>query len=126
MLGDALLANTELNSLRLDDAIAKVKKKKLVLENDEKTTQRQFESMKKMNGNSFWPKPIIHPNAHVNFHSPTFSAIKRCGFCFQGFHCNDIIVTSCKYMYHPFCLGELVRVTNKCSISEQYFHPNWM
>jgi hypothetical protein len=29
MLGDALLANTELNSLRLDDAIAKVKQKKI-------------------------------------------------------------------------------------------------
>jgi hypothetical protein len=38
MLGNALLANIELNSLRLGDAIAKVKQKQLVLKNDEKTT----------------------------------------------------------------------------------------
>jgi hypothetical protein len=124
MLGDALLANTKLNSFRLDDAIVEVKQEILVLENEEKTIRRQLENMKKMNGNSFWPKPIIHPNAHVNFDSPTFLVIKRCGFCLQGFHCNDIVVISCKHMHHPFWLGELVKVTNKCSICEKKIHPN--
>jgi hypothetical protein len=58
-----------------------------VLEDEEKVIQRQFESMKKMNGNSFWPKPIIHLNAHVNFDSPTFwlSSV-------MGFVCKDSIV----------------------------------
>ncbi len=40
MLGDALLANFELNSLRLDDAITKVKQKKLVLEEEERIIQK--------------------------------------------------------------------------------------
>jgi hypothetical protein len=121
VLGGALLADIELDSLRLDDAIIEVKQEILVLEDEEKAIQGQLESMKKRNGNCFWPKPIIHLNAHVNFDSPTFLVIKCCGFCLWGFHCNDIVVISCKHMYHPFCLGELVRVNNKCSICEQFF-----
>ncbi len=37
-----------------------------------------------------------------------------------------MFVISCKHIYHPLYLGELVRVTNKCSICEQFFHPYWM
>jgi hypothetical protein len=36
MLGETLLTNTKLDSLRLDDAIAEVKQKLLVLEVEEK------------------------------------------------------------------------------------------
>ncbi len=126
MLGETLLTNIQLDSLRLDDAIDKVKQEILVLKVEEKVILRQLERMKKMSHNSFWPKPIIHPNAHVNYDNPTFLVIKPCGFCLQGFHYNDIVVTSYKHMYHPFYLGELIRVSNKCSICEQFFHPDWM
>ncbi len=52
--------------------------------------QRRLESMKKMNGNSFWSKPIIHPNAHVNSNSPSFWLSNVVGFI-----CGDSIVMTC-------------------------------
>ncbi len=54
-----------------------------------------------------------------------YIAIKPCGFCFQGFHCNDVAIT-CKHSYHPFCLGELLRDNNNCSICRQVLHLDWM
>jgi hypothetical protein len=83
----------------------------------------RLESMQKMNGNSFWPKPIIHPNAHVIYDSATIFVIKPYGFCLWGFHQQKIVMTYYKHTYHPFCLGELAKVNNKCSICEQFFHP---
>ncbi len=88
VLGEALLTNIELDSSKLNDAIVEVNQKKLVLK-DEKKNQKQLENMQKMNGNPFWSKPIIHPNAHVNYDSPTFFVIKPYGFYLWGFHCND-------------------------------------
>lgn len=76
-----MFANTKLDSLRLDDAIAKVKREVLVLEDEERAILRQLESMKNMNNSSFWPIPIIHPSGHVNFDNPTYLVIKPCEFC---------------------------------------------
>jgi hypothetical protein len=87
VLGGALLVDIELNSLRLDDAIVEVKQEILVLEDEEKTIQGQLESMKKMNGNCFWPKPIIHLNAmSILIASPFWLSIV------VGFVCGDSIV----------------------------------
>ncbi len=94
------MTDTKLDFLRLDDAIIEVNQEILVLEDEEKTIQRQLENMKKMNCNVFWLNPIIHPNVHVNYNSPTFLVIEP-RFCLQRFHYNDIIMTSYKHMYHP-------------------------
>jgi hypothetical protein len=37
-----------------------------------------------------------------------------------------MVVTSCKHMYHPFCLGELLRSNNKCFLCGKKIHLNWM
>jgi hypothetical protein len=28
-------------------------------------------------------------------------------------------------MYHPFCLGEMLKNNNKCMVCGEVFHPNW-
>ncbi len=57
MLGEALMADTKLDFLRLYNAIVEVKRNFLVLEDEEKTIQKQLESMKKINGNFFGQNP---------------------------------------------------------------------
>jgi hypothetical protein len=34
---------------------------------EEKVVERQLEAMRKMGGNPFWPKPILHPSVEENF-----------------------------------------------------------
>ncbi len=31
-------------------------------------------------------------------------------------------MTSCKHTYHPFCLGEILKLQNKCLIYDQLLH----
>jgi hypothetical protein len=60
----------------------------------------------------------------LNNKSKTYILVKPCGFCNRGYHCHDIAIT-CKHTLHPFCLGELLKVNNKCFVCAQMFHPNW-
>jgi hypothetical protein len=55
----------------------------------------------------------------------TYILVKPYGFCNRGYHCHDIVVASCKHTFHPFCLGELLRVNNKCFVCAQVFHLDW-
>ncbi len=78
-----------------------------------------------MGGNSFWPKPILHPSVEENFDKLIYIQIKPCGFCVRGFHCNDIVVTSCRHTFHTFCLSEMLKDNNSCSIRGQVLHLDW-
>jgi hypothetical protein len=56
------------------------KQKIQLLEVEEKVVERQLEAMRKMEGNSFWPKPILHPSVEENFDRLVYIQIKPCGF----------------------------------------------
>jgi hypothetical protein len=126
VVGEALVANTKVDFMKLEEVITKARCEVFVLEDEAKVIQRQLENMKKMSGNSFWLKPIIHPNGQGGNDNLMYIVEKPCGFFFQGFHCNDVAITSCKHTYHPFCLGELLRENNNCSLCEQVLHLDWM
>ncbi len=79
--------------------------------------------MKNKNGTSFWPKPIVHPMLDNKFE--TYILDNPCGFCNKGYYCHDIAIAFYKHTFHPFCLGELLKVINKCFICAQVFHPDW-
>ncbi len=71
----------------------------------------------------FRPKPIML------FDNPceegrTFIIFKPCGYCHERFHCIDVTVTSCKHTFHPFCLGVMLKHSNKCCICNVKFHPD--
>ncbi len=59
------------------------------------------------------------------FKSKTYILVKPCGFCNRRYHCRDIAIASCKHTFHPFCLREFHRASNKCCIYAQVFHPYW-
>jgi hypothetical protein len=65
--------------------------------------------MKTRGGMTFKPKPIMHFEEFVDDNGKTFLIVKPCGFCNNGFHCMDVVVTSCKHKFHPFCLGVMLK-----------------
>jgi hypothetical protein len=64
MVGETLVINKEVDFLKLEEAIVEAKHEIIVLEEEEKSIHKQLESMKKVSGFSFWPKPIGHPSVH--------------------------------------------------------------
>ncbi len=49
----------------------------------------------------------------------TITSIFPCG---DQFNYYDILVTSCKHTCHPFCLGEMLRIGNKCLVCKELLH----
>ncbi len=74
---------------------------------------------------AFKPKPIVHFEETLEDSGRTFIIVKPCGFCNQGFHCMHVVVTSCKHTFHPFCLGVMLKESNKCCVCNVTFHPDW-
>jgi hypothetical protein len=37
----------------------------------------------------------------------------------------DVIITSCKHIFHPFYLGAMLKESNKCCVCNVKLHPNW-
>jgi len=78
--------------------------------------------MEKGGGTSLWPKPMLHPSFLVETDSTPFIVLKACGFCKAGYNYYDILVTSCKHTCHPFCLGEMLKIGNKCLVWGELLH----
>jgi hypothetical protein len=66
--------------------------------------QVQWERMKRRSSMIFKLKPIVHYKDIMEDGGRSFAIVKPCGYCNQGFHCMDVVVTSCKHTFHPFCL----------------------
>jgi hypothetical protein len=63
-----------------------------------------WERMKGRSSMIFKPKPIVHSKNTMEDGGRNFAVVKPCGYCNQGFHCMDVVVTSYKHTFHPFCL----------------------
>jgi poly(A) polymerase Pap1 len=46
--------------------------------------------MKKKNGISFWPQPILHLDVPLEDGGCNVVVIKACGYCNQRYHCGDV------------------------------------
>lgn len=79
--------------------------------------------MKSGGGILCWPKPILHPHTPEDeggsFH------LEPCSFCNRWYNSFDVVMTSCKHFYHPFCIAKLVDTQNFCVTCEMPFHPAW-
>lgn len=85
----------------------------------------QVDSMRKGSGMSFWPIPQIHSEQSFIDVGRNVVVIKPCGYCNKGFPNMDVAVTPCKHTFHPFCLGVMLKTSNKCLVCKEYFHPDW-
>lgn len=85
----------------------------------------QVAAMRKGSGMSFWPIPQVHIENSFLEVGRNVIVIKPCGYCTKGFPNMDIAVTPCRHTFHPFCLGVMLKTSNKCVVCKEYFHPDW-
>jgi hypothetical protein len=43
----------------------------------------------------------------------------------QWYHCGDIVVTFCGHTYHLPCIGEHLKINNRCKVRNQQLHLDW-
>lgn len=84
--------------------------------------EEQIESMKAGAGVSLQPRPILHTHVPEDI---THLELHPCSFCNRFFSACDIIVASCRHMYHPFCIASVCSKKNKCVTCGELFHPGW-
>ncbi len=68
---------------------------------------------------------MLHPFFFMEINSTPFIVFKACGFCKVGYTYYNISITSCKHTYHPFCLGEMLKIRNKCYVCGELLHLEW-
>jgi hypothetical protein len=65
---------------------------------------------------------MLHPSFLVEINLTPFNLLKACEFCKARY---DILVTSCKHTYHPFCLCEMLKIENKCFVYGELLQLKW-
>jgi hypothetical protein len=110
---------------KLEDIVLEARKELGKLDREVAVVGRQIDEMKSSGGIKFWPKPLLHPPSSDILGSNNFFHVRPCGWCRRGYHCFDIAVTSCKHMFHPFCLAEAFRKTSTCMVCGTMLHPDW-
>ena len=77
------------------------------------------------------PVPLVYPDsAFGEDHSPErrFLKITKCALCGFNFPKSDIVIASCKHMYHPFCAKVTYESGFKCAAancSDKLVDPDW-
>ena len=102
--------------------------------------QKQFNALaaenfqlKRGNSNaSFWPRPMVYSQDVSTSPSETLDdcsslAIGVCCLCLFPFPHNDIVVSSCRHLYHPFCASVVFVNSCKCLAKGcgEVPHPEW-
>jgi hypothetical protein len=122
--GEDLFQDTKLENWKIETKMASIKKDLACMARQQVVIQQQLGSMEKGRGFSFWPKPILHPFGLVDAETPII-LVKPCGFCKTWYNLYDIMVISCKHIYHSFCFGELFKNEKECYVYGDLFHPDW-
>ena len=65
-------------------------------------------------GLPMFPHPLPYPVGSSSF-AEFEVLVSRCEKCLVGFGFNDIILSSCRHSYHPFCALMHFRVSNCCA-----------
>ncbi len=96
------------------------------VDNKKKVVHTQVQKLEKGEGISFWVKPFLHPNAHPSYlEVNVVILVTICSLCKRGFNFFDIVMGSCKHVYHPFYLAEVIRRIDKCGVCAKVFHLDW-
>ena len=80
---------------------------------------------------SLTPVPLVYPDsAFGEDNSPErkFLKITKCALCGYRFPKSDIVIASCKHLYHPFCAKVTYESGYKCAAancSDKLVDPDW-
>ena len=72
------------------------------------------------------PKDLPLPSRDL-WDESKFLRIIACSLCSFPFPQNDIVVSSCKHLYHPFCASVVFSRNSKCMVEgcQDFSHPEW-
>jgi hypothetical protein len=85
----------------------------------------QLKLKAKGGGLSCWPKLILHPPFLGDADGSIHIQLHPCGFYKLWYHCFDLVITSCKHTFHPYCLDESLKTSNHCFTCGHILNPNW-
>lgn len=112
--------------MRAESDLEILKREIVEIERHAAVVADQRVEMEKGGGLSLWPKPALHPAMEDDLHlSTTTLQLHPCVFCNRGYPYFDIVVASCKHIYHVFCAAALAKVDNRCTRCAEVFHPQW-
>ena len=111
------------NMLQSEDSIKQVYKEIEQMQRLRDAISDHIVKMKSGRGLACWPTPTIHPqkpeDEEGSFH------LDPCSFCNRWYNSFDVVMTSCKHFYHPFCITKLVDTQNCCVTCDKPFHRAW-
>ena len=85
------------------------------------TLADQILKMKNGRGVVCYPQPA--QNQPKEGH--TLFELKPCSFCNRWYNLFDVIMSSCKHFYHPFCISKLVDLQHYCVTCNKSFNFDW-
>lgn len=108
-------------------AVDDLQQRTIFLEHQSSALAHQMKSLKKKgSGLALFPHPLCYPSAP---HAPLTDLLKvsDCEYCRCGFLHNDIVVASCRHLYHPWCaivhFGSSARCFN--ATCNSLMSPDW-
>ena len=123
--GENLFQDTEITLWEMESNLRVIKGELQAVERLKEAVQFQLQEMKRGEGVSLWPKPVLNPSSPRLVDLPWQIDVSACAFCGRWYSCMDVVVAPCMHMFHPFCIAELARHSNKCNACDTLFHPQW-
>jgi hypothetical protein len=78
---------------------------------------------------TFWPRSLVYSDEQSigKYRESDTLLITNCTLCQVPFLYSDIIVSSCRYLYHPFCASVIFVHGGKCIAKgcQSLTHPEW-
>jgi hypothetical protein len=78
------------------------------------TLADQILKMKNGRGVVCYPQLALYPNQPEDGH--TLFELKPCSFCSRWYNSFDVVMSSCKHFYHPFCISKLCDLQRTLSL----------
>ena len=104
------------NMLQSEDSIKQVCKEIEQVQRLRDAISDHIVKMKSGGGSACWPKPTIHP--HMPKDEEGSFHLDPCSFCNRWYNSFDVVMTSCKHFYHPFCITKLGFRKPQCDLQD--------
>jgi len=124
--GVDIYQDIEEEKMRIESDLEILRREIVEMRRHAATMEDQRLEMVKGGGVSLWPKPALHLAMGDDLHlSTTALQLHPCVFCNRDYPYFDIVVASCKHIYHIFCATACAKVDIRCTHCVAVFHPNW-
>lgn len=120
--GEEAYQNAEIDLWKANSDFKAVQREITDMSRQRDAIQEQICSMNTGGGVSTWPRPVLNTNTPED---DTHLELQPCSFCNKFFSTFDIVVASCRHMYHPFCIASLCSKKKRCVTCGESFHPSW-